>query len=231
MIEQKRHTADPDSPKQDEYFGIRVLVVDDHAYVREALRILLASEPDIEGVGEAGDGLEAVSMAIQLRPDVVLMDLLMPRTDGVAAIGALVQQHPTVRVLVLTGLLGDERIYAAIKAGAWGYVSKGTPPSDLVRAIQDVYAGRPLLQPFIAQRMIREMNEPSELPPTTRPLTRRETSVIKLLAQARTDPEISAALTIDPRELNAVLRDILDKLHVAGRTWTTLYALPEQSRR
>jgi len=206
---------------------IRVLVVDDHTIVREGLRWLLATEPGITVVGEAADGAEAVAKARDLCPDVILMDLVMPRMDGIAAIGEIKRQQPEARILVLTSFAEDEKVFPAIKAGAMGYLLKDTSPQMLLKAIRDVRAGTPSMHPVMARRLIQELQRPQELPPTKEPLTEREVEVLKLVARGFSNEEIAARLYISERTARTHVSNILTKLHLANRTQATLYALRE----
>ena len=144
---------------------IRVLIADDHPIVREGLRTLIASEPGMELVGEASNGAEAVSLVRKLQPDVILMDLIMPVKDGLQAIGEIKGENPNVSILVLTSFGEEDKVFPAIRAGALGYLLKDTAPDQLLEAIYDVQRGEPSLHPSIALQLIREINQPSDLPP------------------------------------------------------------------
>ena len=163
--------------------SIRVLIADDHAVVRRGLQALIDSEPGMEVVGEAEDGIEAVLKARALKPDVILMDLVMPRKDGLEAIVEIKDEHPEARILVLTSFAEDDKVFPAIKSGALGYLLKDSSPHDLLQAIRDVYAGESSLHPTIARKLIHEISQPSDLPLTEEPLTEREVEVIRLVAQ------------------------------------------------
>jgi NarL family two-component system response regulator LiaR len=204
---------------------IRILIADDHAVVREGLRTLIQTKPGMELVGEAADGVEAASMARTLQPDVILLDMVMPRQDGLAAIIEIKGDDPEARILVLTSFDDDDRVFSAIKAGALGYLLKDSSPQQLVQAIHDVYNGRSSLHPTIALKVIRELNQPSDLPPTEEPLTERELETLRLIAQGLTNHEIAEKLTISERTVGKHVSNILDKLHLANRTQAALYAL------
>ena len=204
---------------------IRVLVADDHAVVRKGLRMLLSSEPDIDLVDEAADGIEAVLKTRALQPDVVLLDMLMPRLDGLGAIQQIKQENPAARIVVLTSFAEDDKLFPAIKAGALGYLLKDTSPDQLILAIRDVYNGKSSLDPSIALKLIRELNRPTNQPPTSDPLSERELEVLKLVAQGRTNLEIADTLVISERTVGNHIGSILGKLHLANRTQAALYAL------
>jgi NarL family two-component system response regulator LiaR len=207
--------------------SIDVLVVDDHAIVRRGIRALLAEYEDIQVVGEASDGLEAVAKAQVLNPDVVLMDLVMPGTDGIEATRQITADEPCPRVLVLTSFAGDDKVFPAIKAGALGYLLKDSEPADLVDAIRHVYRGEPSLQPSIAQKVLRELQRPSSRPPAPDPLTDREMEVLRLVAKGMSNPEIAQQLVVTEATVRTHVSNILGKLHLANRVQATLYALTE----
>jgi len=206
---------------------IRVVIADDHAIVRTGIRALLATEPDITVVGEASDGDEAVVAAERLRPDVILMDLVMPESDGIAAIRQITATHPDVRILVLTSFAGDDQVFPAIKAGALGYLLKDTGPEDLVRAIRQVYRGESSLHPQIARKVLRELARPAQRPPTPEPLTAREVAVLQLVARGLSNGQIGEQLGISEPTVRTHMSNILSKLHLATRIQVALYALRE----
>jgi NarL family two-component system response regulator LiaR len=207
--------------------AVRVLIVDDHAVVREGLRTLIGSEEGLTLVGEAANGVEAVIKARRLRPDVILMDLVMPQKGGIEAIREIKQETPETRVLVLTSFAEKEKVFPAIKAGAHGYLLKDTSPAQLLQAIRDVHDGKAPLQPSIALKVIRELREPAEPAPAAHSLTQRETTVLKLVARGLTNQEIADELVISEWTVRTHVSNILEKLHVANRTQATLYALRE----
>lgn len=206
---------------------IRILVCDDHAVVREGLRALLSTESDISIVGEAANGEGAVTAYRALRPDVALIDMVMPRMDGVEAIRAIRSEFPDARILVLTSFAEDDMVFPAIKSGALGYLLKDSSPEELVRAIRSVYRGEASLHPSIARRLIQELSQPSTLPPTPEPLTEREVEVLKLVAKGYSNDEIADALILSERTARGHVSSILGKLHLANRTQAALYALRE----
>jgi NarL family two-component system response regulator LiaR len=206
---------------------IRVLIVDDHAIVRKGIRALLDQVEHIEVVGEARDGQEAVTRAASLRPDVILMDLVMPNMDGIAAIGRITADQPEARILVLTSFTGDDQVFPAIKAGALGYLLKDSDPEDLLAAIRSVHRGEPSLSPAIAQKVLVELRQPSDRPPTPDPLTDREVEVIRLVAEGLGNQDIAERLTVTEATVRAHVSNILSKLHLANRTQAALYALRE----
>jgi len=206
---------------------IRILIADDHAVVRKGLGTLISSEPGMELIGEAADGIEAVELARTLQPDVVLLDIVMPRMDGIEAITEIKRENPDVRILVLTSFAGDDKVFPAIKAGALGYLLKDSSPRELLRAIRDIHQGHSSLHPTIARKLIREINRPSGLPPTADPLTAREAEVLRLVARGLSNQEIADTLHISEWTVRAHVRNILGKLHLANRIQAALYALRE----
>jgi NarL family two-component system response regulator LiaR len=206
---------------------IRVLIADDHAILRKGVRALLSTEPDIEVVGETGDGLETVAQAQALRPDVILMDLVMPEMDGIEATRRITAKQPGVRILVLTSFAADDKVFPAIKAGALGYILKDSGPDELVQAIHQVYRGQPSLEPSIALKLLQELSHPSQRPLTPEPLSERELEVLRLLAQGKSNREIANQLVITELTVRTHVSSILGKLHLASRTQAALYALKE----
>ncbi len=208
-------------------FPIRVLIVDDHTIVRKGIKALLEEQENIKVVGEADNGLDAINLSQQLAPDVILMDLLMPKMDGIDATRQITARQPEVHVLVLTSFVGDEKIFPAIKAGAMGYLLKDSEPAELIQSIYRVYRGEPSLHPIIARKMMKEiMEQPSEKP-TPDPLTAREVEVLQLLAKGLSNDEIAAKLVISEVTVRTHISHLLAKLHMANRVQATLYALRE----
>ena len=206
---------------------IRILIADDHAVVREGLRTLINTEPGMEVIDEAQDGHEAVQMAIEQQPDVILLDMVMPNKDGLAAITEIKQATPHPRILVLTSFADDDKVFPAIKAGALGYLLKNASPQRLLKAIRDVHQGEPSMSPAIAKKLMLEMQRPSTLKPTVDPLTERELEVLRLIAQGLTNQEIADQLVIGEGTVRTHVSNILTKLHLANRTQAALYALRE----
>ena len=207
--------------------NIRILIVDDHAIVREGLRGLIGVEPDMELAGEAASGDEGVNKALALRPDVILMDLLMPEKDGVTAIREIKAQWQEARVLVLTSFLEDDKVFPAIESGALGYLLKDTQPDELLDAIRGVYRGESMLHPSIAKKIMLRIqergNESKE--EEGQELTERELDVLRLLAQGDGDREIAEKLVISERTVHFHVGNILSKLHLANRTQAALFAI------
>jgi len=200
---------------------IRVLIADDHSVVREGLRVFLGRDPELAVVGEAADGTEAVSLARQLRPDVVLMDLLMPVMDGIAATSAIRSELPETEIIALTSVLESEAVVGAVKAGAIGYLLKDTQALELRRAIKAAAAGQVQLSPQASAYLMREVRAPE----TTEALTAREMEVLRLLALGQSNKEIARHLSIVEDTIKIHVRHILSKLGVQSRTQAVLCAM------
>ena len=207
--------------------SIRVFIAEDHAIVRKGVRTLLSLEKDIQVIGEATNGLEAVEQVGNLNPDVILMDLVMPELDGIKAIQQIKAHHPDAKVLVLTSFATDDKIFPAIKAGALGYLLKDSDPATLADAIRQVNAGEYSLHPIIARKVLQELNLSPKIPPTVQPLTGREVEVLRMVAQGKSNRQIADELVLSLGTVRAHLSNILGKLHLASRTQATLYALRE----
>jgi NarL family two-component system response regulator LiaR len=201
--------------------GIRILIVDDHAVVRQGLKMFLALDEELEVVGEAANGEEAIRRAHELAPDVVLMDLLMPVMDGIAATGVIRRELPDVEVIALTSVLEDSAILGAVRAGAIGYLLKDTQAGELCRAIKAAAAGQVQLSPQAAARLMREV----QVPQSPEKLTSREIEVLRLLAQGMSNKDIGAALVIGVKTVKTHVSSILSKLGVPSRTQAALYAV------
>ena len=197
---------------------IRILIADDHPVVRDGLAAMLGTQPDFEVVATAANGQEAVRLAAELQPDVVLLDLEMPELDGVAALARMRTARPDVRALVFTAFDTDERILAAVRAGAQGYFLKGAPRDELFRAVRIVSEGGSLLQPVVATKLLRRMATTAGAEPPAAALTGREAQVLRLLAQGRANKEIAAELVISERTVKFHVSSILSKLGAGNRT-------------
>lgn len=206
---------------------IRVYITDDHPIVRRGIKQLLSTETGIEVVGEATNGREAIADMQKLKPDIVLMDLVMPVMDGIEAIRQIKSDHPSIQILVLTSFAADDKVFPAIKAGALGYLIKDTGPDELVRAVRQVHQGQLTLHPTIAQKLLNELALTAEQPPSPDPLTDREVEVLKLIARGMSNQEIADTLVVSTATVYTHVSRILDKLHLASRTQAALYALRE----
>lgn len=206
---------------------IRILVVDDQAVVREGIVAILSLQTDIEVVGEAEDGIQAMELARKFKPDVILLDMVMPRQDGLTTIPKLRQMTPDSRILVLTSFAESDRVYQAIKAGALGYMLKDTTRTQLLQSIRDVANGQASIHPSIAMKVIHEFDHPSESTLTNETLTRRELEALRLIARGLSNQEIATELVVHERTIAKYVSSILNKLHVSNRTQAALYAIRE----
>ena len=205
---------------------IGVLIVDDHPVVREGLRSFLQLQEDMEVVGEAADGVEALEKVGELVPDVVLIDLVMPRMDGITTIRQIGAISPSSRILVLTSFSEDDKVFPAIKAGAHGYLMKDIKPTDLAKSIRSVYRGEPSLHPEIARKLMDQLAK-GEGDAEER-LTARETEVLLLIARGYSNKEIAAALQVSEKTVKTHVSNILQKLHLSDRTQAALYAVRQR---
>jgi NarL family two-component system response regulator LiaR len=201
--------------------AIRILITDDHSVVRQGLRMFLELDDDLEIVGEAANGQEAVALAAELRPDVVLMDLLMPVMDGITAISAIRRDLPGVEVVALTSVLEDASVVGAVRAGAIGYLLKDTNADELRRAVKAAAGGQVQLSPEAATRLMREVRAPEG----PEPLTERETDVLRLLGEGKSNKEIAQSLSIGEKTVKTHVSNILAKLGVQSRTQAVLQAM------
>jgi len=201
--------------------AVRVLIADDHGVVRQGLRMFLSLDPELAVVGEAENGEAALLMARELKPDVVLMDLLMPVMDGVEATKAIRNELPDVEVVALTSVLEDTIVTAAVRAGAIGYLLKDSEPEELHRAINGAADGQVQLAPAAAERLIREVRAPE----SPEALTERETEVLKLLARGRANKQIASTLFLEEKTVKGYVSSILRKLGVQSRTQAALQAV------
>ena len=201
---------------------IKILIVDDHAIVREGMMALMASKPDLCVIGQASNGEQAVRLARELDPDVILMDLQMPVMNGLDAARLIRQANPQARILVLTSFADDDQVVMAIQAGVLGYLLKETPSKELLEAIRCVYRGESPMHPTVARKLVLGFNKPE---PEPNPLTERETDVLKLLARGWSNQAVADALCISQATVNFHTGNILSKLQLENRTQAVLYAL------
>jgi NarL family two-component system response regulator LiaR len=203
---------------------ISVLIADDHPVVRQGLRTFLDTQDGLEVVGEAGDGVEAVELAQQLLPDVVLMDLVMPGLDGVEATRRIRELSPSTKVIVLTSFDDDEKVFPSVKAGAAGYLLKDVHPQELAEAVRKVYRGEALLASSVAAKLMQEVA--GERQPAAG-LTERELEVLRLIARGLPNKLIAQELVVSEKTVKTHVSNILAKLHLADRTQAALYAVRE----
>lgn len=207
---------------------IRILVVDDQNVVREGMAAILSLQPDMEVVGEAEDGLQAVQIARRMKPDVILLDMVMPHQDGLTTISKLKEISPAFRILVLSSFAESNRVYQAIKTGALGYLLKDTPRTELLKAIRDVARGQSSLNPSVALKVINEFNNHQKSEDRfNEHLTRRELETLRLIARGLSNQEIATILVVHERTVAKYVSSVLNKLHVTNRTQAALYAIRE----
>jgi len=205
---------------------IRILVVDDHPIVLKGTQALLSEVDDLEVIGTASNGIAATKLSARLKPDVILMDIIMPEMDGIEAIRHIIAENPDAKILVLTSFITDERVFPAIKAGALGYILKDSNLDELVNAIRQVYNNEPCLHPIVARRMLQDFLNKSEVKISAEnTLTEREVIVLKQLAQGKGNQEIAEKLVIAEVTVRTHISRILQKLHLENRVQASLYAL------
>jgi DNA-binding NarL/FixJ family response regulator len=202
---------------------IRVLLVDDHAVVRQGLKMFLSLDKDIVVIGEAQNGQEACELTAALKPDIVLMDIIMPIMDGLTAIQKIKMAQPEVEIIALTSILEDDKVFKAIHAGAMGYLMKDTKADALAKAIKGASRGEVQLDPEAAKRLIREVRTPE----SPEKLTERETEVLRLIAKGLSNKAIAAALVVSEKTVKTHVSNVLSKLRLPSRTQAALYALKE----
>jgi NarL family two-component system response regulator LiaR len=207
--------------------AIRVVVADDEAVVRDGVVMILSVQNDIKVVGEAENGEQAVQLARQTKPDVVLLDMRMPKMNGLEAIPKIKEASPNSRILVLTSFAESDMVYQSIKAGALGFLLKDTRRDQLLQAIHDVANGQASIQPTIAMKVIHEIDHPAELMYTAEPLRPRELETLKLIARGLSNQEIAEAMVVHERTVAKYVSSILEKLQLANRTQAALYAIRE----
>jgi two-component system, NarL family, response regulator LiaR len=202
---------------------IRVLLVDDHTVVRQGLKMFLSLDKDIVVIGEAQNGQEACDLSAALRPDIVLMDIIMPVMDGLTAISKIKTAQPEIEIIALTSILEDDKVFKAIHAGAMGYLMKDTKADALAKAIKGASRGEVQLDPEAAKRLIREVRTPE----SPEKLTERETEVLRLIAKGLSNKAIAAALVVSEKTVKTHVSNVLSKLRLPSRTQAALYALKE----
>lgn len=204
---------------------ISLVIVDDHVVVRKGLRLLLEQQPDMVVIGEGSDGEQAVALATDLLPDVMLLDLLMPKMDGVMAVRKIKEITPITQIIVLTSYSEDDYIFSVIKAGALSYLLKESGPEEVVAAVRAAAQGESRLHPMIASRLLRELRQRQRSPLAD--LTPRERDVLGQIARGRSNQEIASALSLSERTVKTHVSNILSKLHLADRTQAAIYALQQ----
>jgi two-component system, NarL family, response regulator LiaR len=210
---------------------IRIMVVDDHPVVRKGIVAMLETEPDLDVVGECSNGQEAIQQSLFLQPDVILMDLVMPRVDGIEAIRAIKQDQPDARILVLTSFGTADKIFPSLNAGASGYLLKDSDPNELLTAIHKVYSGEGWLHPAITRQVLAQLNQQAASQPAPRAhspeddLTEREVQVLRYIAQGFSNAEIARQMTVSEATVHTHVSKVLTKLNLNSRTQAALFAL------
>ncbi|MFC3884548.1 response regulator [Bacillus songklensis] len=206
---------------------IKVLFVDDHEMVRIGVSSYLSAQPDIEVVGEAEDGTEAVGLALELRPDVILMDLVMKRMDGIEATKKIIESWPEARIIIVTSFLDDEKVYPALEAGATSYMLKTSKASEIANAVRATYHGQSVLEPEVTGKMMIKMRQRNVQLPHEQ-LTAREMEILLLMAEGKTNQEIADELFIALKTVKTHVSNILSKLEVQDRTQAVIYAFKHE---
>jgi len=206
---------------------IKILIVDDHAIIRKGIISLLDTDKTIQVIGEAEDGNTAIEQYMIKKPDVVLLDLVMPNIGGIEVIRTVLEADPGAKFIVLTSFASDDQVFSAIKSGALGYLIKDTDPDDLITAIHQVHRGESYLSSVIARKVIQEIFESDNKPVIADPLTKREVEVLQVLAKGKKNKDIAELLSISDTTVRKHVSNILAKLHLASRTEAALYAIKE----
>ncbi|QFT90349.1 Transcriptional regulatory protein LiaR [Bacillus sp. THAF10] len=202
---------------------IRVLFVDDHEMVRIGVTAYLSAQPDIEVIAEADDGLPAIDLALEHKPDIILMDLVMKEMDGIEATRRIMEAWPEAKIIIVTSFLDDEKVYPALEAGATSYMLKTSKASEIANAIRSTFKGQSILEPEVAGKMMQRMRRKSEILPHEE-LTSREMEVLLLMTQGKTNQEIADELFIALKTVKVHVSNILAKLDVQDRTQAVIYA-------
>lgn len=202
---------------------IKVVFVDDHEMVRIGVSSYLSAQPDIEVIGEADNGKAGVEMALDLRPDIILMDLVMKEMDGIEATRRIIEAWPEAKIIIVTSFLDDEKVYPALEAGATSYMLKTSKASEIANAVRATYAGQPVLEPEVTGKMMMKMRQKNTMLPHEE-LTEREMEVLKLISEGKTNQEIADELFIALKTVKTHVSNILSKLQVQDRTQAVIYA-------
>ncbi|MBT2637756.1 MULTISPECIES: response regulator transcription factor [unclassified Bacillus (in: firmicutes)] len=202
---------------------IKVVFVDDHEMVRIGVSSYLSAQPDIEVIGEADNGKKGVEMALELRPDIILMDLVMKEMDGIEATKQIIEQWPEAKIIIVTSFLDDEKVYPALEAGATSYMLKTSKASEIANAVRVTYSGQPVLEPEVTGKMMMKMRQKNNVE-LHEELTEREMEVLKLIAEGKTNQEIADELFIALKTVKTHVSNILSKLQVQDRTQAVIYA-------
>ncbi|MBT2673368.1 response regulator transcription factor [Streptomyces sp. ISL-14] len=202
---------------------IKVLFVDDHEMVRIGVSAYLSAQPDIEVIGEADNGLKAVELALELRPDIILMDLVMPEMDGIEATKRIIEKWPEAKIIIVTSFLDDEKVYPALEAGATSYMLKTSKASEIARAVRSTFQGQSVLEPEVTGKMMEKLRRP-KITQLHDQLTNREMEILLLMTQGKTNQEIADELYIALKTAKVHVSNILSKLAVQDRTQAVIYA-------